>query len=176
MRGLSRVLVGLLAAGAGVWVLRARRQTVRTTVVEYVFERPVRERRYAELADELHVAGERVALRLERARRPEATRELARHIIGIERWGQSRLRVALGEPFVRDEHHPYKPATDASWSELLAAFRDTRSETVAIARALSDTPPDVTWRVEHNGLGPMSARGWLRYLQLHADLESRRLT
>ena len=33
---------------------------------------------------------------------------------------------------------------------------------------------DAAWRVEHNSMGPLSARAWLRYLQVHAEFESRR--
>ena len=49
----------------------------------------------------------------------------------------------------------------------------TRAQTSQLARQFEATPPQET--VEHDGLGPLSARAWLRYLNLHADLESRRL-
>ncbi|MFD1731554.1 hypothetical protein ACFSC4_11580 [Deinococcus malanensis] len=29
--------------------------------------------------------------------------------------------------------------------------------------------------MEHNGLGPLTAKAWVRYLTQHGDLESRRL-
>lgn len=171
----TRLMVGLLVLAGGAWTLRSRREDVKKAVVERLLERPVQGRRYAELADELAVAGERLNVRLDRSGQGEAARRALRHIVGIERWGQRRLRVALGEPFVRDEHHPYKPPRDAGWDELCAAFHATRTETVDLARALSISPPAPEWRVEHNGLGPLSARGWLRYLQTHAELESRRI-
>jgi len=171
----SRLLVSAAVVGGGVWLLRSRREDVRHLVVERVLERPTRAKRYAELADDLYVAGERLGLRLQRTRPGAAASGVMRHIIGIERWGQSRLRVAFGEPFVRDAHQPYKPPREATWEELTQDFHDTRAETVAIARGLSSDPPPPDWRVEHNALGPLSARAWLRYLQLHADLESRKL-
>ena len=93
------------------------------------------------------------------------------HIIGIERWGQSRLRVFLGEPFTQDEYNGYRPARDVPWDELVGQFSATRSETIALARALDEAliAPDKT--VLHNQLGPLSARAWLRYLQTHASRE-----
>ncbi|WP_027481797.1 hypothetical protein [Deinococcus pimensis] len=174
MRFLSRILIGLVVAGSGLWLARARRHDLRRFAVNQFLEKPTNGRRYAELADELHVSGERAALRLERLKDGVAAREAARHVIGIERWGQRRLLVALGEPFERDEHHPYKPPRDAALPELVSTFRETRAGTVDLARRLSDSPPSEGTRVEHNSLGPLSPRAWLRYLQTHADLETRR--
>lgn len=174
MNVFSRFALGAALLG-GVWLVRSGRLNVKALVVEQMFEKPARKRRYAELADDLQVSGERVKLRLERARGSEAGAETLRHIIGIERWGQRRLRVAQGEPFAPDGHQPYKPPHDASWEDLKAAFLATRAETVALARALSDAPPPQDWRVAHNGFGPLSARAWLRYLRTHAELESRRI-
>lgn len=175
MRVFSRILIGLFVAASGLWLAQSRRHDLRRVAVEQFLEKPSRGRRYAELADDLYVAGDRVALRLERARDDGAAREGMRHVIGIERWGQQRLRVALGAAFERDEYHPYRPPRDAGRDDLVGAFRETRAETVALARQLSETPPPADTRVEHNSLGPLSPRAWLRYLQTHAEFESRRL-
>ncbi|PYE51945.1 DinB family protein [Deinococcus yavapaiensis] len=172
---LRRLGLGLMLLGTGALLLRARKDDVKHLVVEQVLERPARDKRYAELADELEVAGERVLVRARRAKELERAKETMRHIIGIERWGQRRLEAALGEAFSRDEHHPYKPPADATWNDVLEDFTTTRQRTVSLARELSSNPPDPAWRVEHNGLGPLSARGWLRYLMTHAGLESRRM-
>ena len=48
-----------------------------------------------------------------------------------------------------------------------------RAETVALARRVAATDVGAV-KVEHNSLGPISARAWLRYLQVHADLEMKR--
>ena len=58
-----------------------------------VLEGPTRRRSYAELGRQLDKAGTRLDARLARAADTESNREWARHIIGIERWGQSRLKA-----------------------------------------------------------------------------------
>lgn len=172
---LRRWGLGLALLGGGALLLRVRKDDVKRLVVEQMFERPARDKRYAELADDLEVGGERVLVRARRAKDVASAKDALRHIVGIERWGQRRLEVALGETFVRDEHHGYKPPADASWDGVLEDFASTRQRTVALARALSANPPEPAWRVEHNGLGALSARGWLRYLLSHAEFESRRV-
>lgn len=118
---------------------------------------------------------ERLAARFAAATEEAKAAATLRHVIGIERWGQRRLRVALGEaPFERDEHHGYKPAEGLPLTTLVDELRDTRAETVALGqRVATEGRSGVT--VEHNAMGPLTAAGWLRYLQLHGDLESRRV-
>jgi len=43
-------------------------------------------------------------------------------VIGIERWGQRRLRMLLGEPPVSDEYDSYRPGEDLSMPALRDAF------------------------------------------------------
>lgn len=102
---------------------------------------------------------------------PTSGRKQLAHVIGIERWGGRRLRVALGDaPFERDTLRRYLPAAD---EDLLAAFDEARTETLALARRLIDEGR-IERRVEHNAFGPLSARGWLRYLHMHAMSEIKR--
>lgn len=118
---------------------------------------------------------ERLPARFERPRDRAQAERVLRHIIGIERWGQRRLRVSLGdEPFVRDRYHPYAPDEHQSLDALVGALRTTRQETIALARRIADSDAGGV-RVEHNALGPITALGWLRYLRLHGDLEARRV-
>jgi hypothetical protein len=97
----------------------------------------------------------------------ETARKWLNHIIGIERWGQRRLRVALGEPFVRDEYDGYRPPRETTWAQLQNDFRTTRAETAALAQRLRDK---AEVRIEHNTWGNFTVRGWLRYLYMHATL------
>jgi len=96
------------------------------------------------------------------------------HIIGIERWGQRRLRVALGEPFVRDEYNGYRPAREASWDELKRDFVTTRADTVRIARELEQAKAGDK-RILHNAYGNLTVRGWLRYLDIHSSFEAKKM-
>lgn len=134
-------------------------------------ERPVRGKSYADLRGELDAAGRRILARLgSKAHSPFHHRVLT-HIIGIERWGQSRLRSLLGEPLRQDEYDGYRPARDVPWEELIEQFQATRAETLALADALeaAGVPPSAT--VRHNDYGPLSALAWLRYLETHASRE-----
>jgi hypothetical protein len=105
---------------------------------------------------------------------PRAGRQL-RHVIAIERWGQPRLRAALGDArFVADESGAYRPPDDVPYERLLDELRDTRAVTVELARrVVAEGRAEAV--VEHNSLGALRAGGWLRYLRVHADLEARRV-
>ncbi|MFC6618361.1 hypothetical protein [Deinococcus radiophilus] len=83
--------------------------------------------------------------------------------------------AVLHRPWVMDEHHDYKPPKDKSLSELAEILAEQRRRTAALAHTLHENPPRLNEKVPHNGLGPLSVRGWLRYLQYHADVESRKL-
>lgn len=129
---------------------------------------------------------ERLAERLEASLTPLVARYAAaadeakaaktlRHVIGIERWGQRRLSVALGDvAYERDEHHGYKPPDGLPLDALVDELRGTRAETVRLARRVA-AEGRAGVAVEHNGLGPLTAGGWLRYLRQHGDLESLRV-
>ncbi|KEF34185.1 DNA-binding protein [Deinococcus sp. RL] len=164
-----------VAAGAA-YVARYRKDDVKELFVAQALERPAARQSYAELAQGLERAGVALFQRAGRAADTQANRAVLTHIIGLERWGQERLRAALGErEFVRDEHHPYKPGAGVSLRELQELLSQTRSRTVDLARRLNASPPAEGLTVEHNGLGPLTPKGWLRYLTQHADLESRKL-
>ncbi len=142
-------------------------------LVKPVFiEWPVRERSLKDLREEFINTVEPIEARIRKAKTPEAE-EIIRHIIGIERWGQSRLRVALGDPLVMDEHHDYKPPQGLGKDILLREFRKTRIGTLELIELLKGTiDPQY---IPHNAMGPLSTRGWLYYLCQHALWESRRL-
>lgn len=153
------------------------RDTLRGAAVNLLVERPARNKSIAELAATLEAAAEKVEQRIARCREGKPKNvETLRHIIGIERWGQQRLRGFLGETVAQDEYDGYRPDDVDSVSQLRSAFVTTRAETVRLARQLQAHDPPRTATVVHNDLGPLTARGWLRYLTTHANLESRRLT
>ena len=93
------------------------------------------------------------------------------HLIGIERWGQQRLRVALGEPLALDEYDPYRPEGE-DWAGLQQCFQRTRQETISLSKSLRMARLDVGTRICHNQFGEISLLGWIFYLNFHAKLES----
>jgi hypothetical protein len=112
--------------------------------------------------------------RLEKVRARPENLETLTHVIGIERWGQRRVRVALGEPLSIDEHDSYLPDYQ-DWSQLCQTFRAVRQETISLSKSLRMAGVDTATRIFHNQLGDISLLGWLFYLDLHAALESRRI-
>ena len=158
---------------------------VKNVVTQTLIEWPAKRQSFEKMAEKLEKSGQQLEERLEKAQGTPEQKKVLRHIIGIERWGQRRLWLAIqfsGERGVRsseaafsDAHHLYKPAESTSWQELTAKFEATRLETIKLAHHLAEADIDETMRVPHNDLGPLSLRGWLRYLQTHAALEGRRI-
>lgn len=176
----GKVFVPALAVAVGVagtvYVARSRKAEIKGFLVARLLEGPAARLSFADLAQKLERGGLVLAGRAARAADTDANRAVLTHIIGIERWGQNRLRVALGQrPPLHDEHHPYKPGAGATLRELQDLLSQTRAQTTDLARQLHAAPPAEGTVVEHNGLGPLTARAWLRYLTQHADIESRRL-
>jgi hypothetical protein len=144
-------------------------------VLKPVIEQQGRRHALEAWAPVLKATGRDVEARLQEVPDTPGNREVANHIVGIERWGQRRLRVALGEPPIRDSYRGYRLPEGTPLEELIKAFSETRQQTVELADALyaAKLAPGLT--VEHNDLGPLSVRGWLAYLSLHAKREALRL-
>jgi hypothetical protein len=138
------------------------------------FERQARRSSLAELADRLEADGRTLAQRFAAQADGDEVREALRHVVGIERWGQRRLRVALGDPPEPEGHRPFRPPEDAGLDALRVAFATTRADTVALARALDRARPDPDLRIAHDDLGPLGVGAWLAYLDGHATMEARR--
>ena len=141
---------------------------------EFMVERPVRHKTPADILAHLEASGHKVATRFNGAPDLPRNRSAIRHIVGIERWGQNRLRVALGQPLVIDEMDGYVPSESTGWEELKAGFVATRQETVQLAREVIKAGAlDKT--VQHNQFGDITVRGWLNYLRAHASREGLRV-
>jgi hypothetical protein len=54
-------------------------------------------------------------------------------------------------------------------------FRQTRAATVALVDQLAAAKLSDDARSLHNDYGPLSVRGWLSYLDMHANLESKKI-
>lgn len=144
-----------------------------------IAEWPVRNRSLPQMIEKLEANAAEVEARFSSAPDTPANRGQAGHIIGIERWGQTRLRAFLTDAAApTDNYDGYRPDADAApdMAALRTAFSQARAETITIARELAaaaDTISDN--RIAHNDFGDLSPRGWLNYLASHAAYESKRL-
>ncbi|MBN1680365.1 MAG: DinB family protein [Anaerolineae bacterium] len=146
------------------------------SIAAYLFlERAAQRLTLEQHADRLAASGSAIAARLQRAKDTPPNHEQLAHLIGIERWGQRRLQVALGEPLIIDEYDQYRPDACADWDALRREFDDTRQMTITLVHDLIDAHTDIKQTVRHNQYGPLTVRGWLRYLDVHASFESRRI-
>lgn len=137
-------------------------------------EWPSRRKTMAQMAQTLANSGQALSQQWEKLSGTDRNRQVLNHIIGIERWGQSRLRVALGDAFVRDEYNGYRPARDTDWATLKQQFGETRAITVSLVHDL-DKAGVASRKVLHNMYGEITAKGWLRYLHIHANMESKKM-
>lgn len=165
------------AAAAGIyWLSQNRREEIKQMLVQRLIEQPAEGQSFLSLEEHLNKTGEAILSRAAHLRDTEQNRDKLRHIIGIERWGRARVQSAvLHRPWVMDEHHDYKPPRDKTVAELTEMFAEQRRRTAALAHSLHENPPRLNDKVPHNGLGPLTVRGWLRYLSGHADIESRKM-
>jgi hypothetical protein len=147
---------------------------LKSLIAGLLIERPARKRTLAQLAARLAATGQQMEQRMAKAGDTPHNREKARHVIGIERWGQRRLQVALGEQLIIDQYHGYRPAPDLDWQELRSEFHATRRETIALAHRIEEAGADNV-HVPHNDFGDLSVRGWLRYLDVHASIEGKQI-
>lgn len=144
-------------------------------IIAFLFlEWPARRHTMAQMGETLARGGKALGQRFEKLSDSERNRQVLNHIIGIERWGHSRLRVALGEALVRDEYNGYRPARETDWPSLKQQFKETREVTIALAQQL-DKAGMASRKVWHNMYGEITVKGWLRYLNVHANLESKKM-
>ena len=140
-----------------------------------ILERQGRKWTMSAWGEKLAASGESLSHRLDKYADSQRNRQVLSHVIGIEQWGQSRLRVGLGEPYQDDEYDSYRPSKNRSWEQLKAEFRMVRKKTVALAEALDNNQVDQFMTVNHNQYGFLTLGGWLRYLDMHANLETKRI-
>jgi hypothetical protein len=144
------------------------------TATDIFVERPGRTKTLDQWAATLEKSGAAIDRRAAATKDPARAQVVLRHCTGIERWGQRRLRVLLGAPLVRDEYDNYRPGTDLSLDGQRSAFGETRQETIELVRALQEARVAESATVLHNEFGPLTARGWLQYLNMHANLECKK--
>lgn len=138
-------------------------------------ERPGRSKSLAEWKLALETSGAAIDARAAGAKDPVQASKVLRHIAGIERWGQRRLQILLGAPPVHDEYDDYRPGTNLTLAEQREFFRQTRADTLTLVDQLLAAGIGDDATAAHNDFGPLTARGWLRYLDMHASLESKKM-
>jgi hypothetical protein len=144
-------------------------------IYRQLFEFPTRHKSYDQLIQKLESSGLALAKRLSSATdTPENRRQLA-HIVGIERWGQQRLKTLLGAPLRYDEYDGYRPDVSASLVSLCEAFAHTRCDSARLARELQRKGIPLAAKALHNKAGEISVRGWLGYFCQHAFVEGIRI-
>ena len=142
--------------------------------INLFFERLVRGQSLDQIADSMIASGQQLEVLFGATDDSDYNRRMISHIVGMERWGQRRLRAALGEPLVIDEYNGYRPPREATLPELQADFVATRPDTVALARDLGAAAVGAV-KLPHNQWGNLSVRGWLSYLDFHASSEAKKL-
>jgi hypothetical protein len=134
------------------------------------WERPGTQRNFTDHVARLEGTADEIVTRAQGAQPTDRNREWLVHLVGIERWGQRRLQVGFGDPYIAEEYDGYRPALDAPWPDLIAQFQETRAETVALARRYAANEGDTEVQINHNDFGGLTPGGWLEYLRVHAAL------
>ncbi len=141
-----------------------------------VFERPVRKLSMGVLITELNQSAKDLTSHLDNCPDTPNNRRKLSHMVGIERWGQRRLRVSLGEPFLTEEYDHYCPSIERTWEELISEWVATRNATIALASNMVKINVSPECKIEHNQYGFLSIKAWLRYLDVHSISEGKRIS
>ena len=124
------------------------------------------------LIKELELSKTQILSRISNSADIDKNINLIRHIIGIEKWGQNRLKMLLGSNFKIDEYDSYQP-NKTNILTLAQKFESTRKETLDLAHKIKEIKTSKT--SPHNDFGDLNATEWLFYLNSHAQRESQRL-
>lgn len=123
-----------------------------------------------DIIDALKASGLRIKQQLLNTHPTQKNYAVLNHLIGIERWGQRRLAVALGEPLVEEEYDGYRPPRGLSWNELQDQFAETRDQTITLAQLIRDRRAGSNL-IPHNSYGQLTPAMWLTFLRAHAEGE-----
>lgn len=148
-------------------------QRIFGVVAYFLMERPASKKSFDDFRKQLEEGGQTIQQRVASAADNDHNRDKLSHIIGIERWGQRRLEVALGKSQVHDEYDGYRPDVNAPLNDLSTAFEETRQRTMQLAKELGEKNVSRDIKVFHNGFGPLTTHGWLQYLNFHANQEAK---
>ena len=74
-----------------------------------------------------------------------------------------------------DEMDGYILANSHGGGYIAQDFDHARRELLALVQTLAAVPEIEKGKVQHNEFGPLSAKAWLIYLEMHANFESKKL-
>lgn len=140
-----------------------------------MFERPTRGVPATELLQRLEQSQDVFAQHIQQYAESHKNHLLLGHIIGVERWAQTRLRQCIDGPTAPDESDAYVPSPEVAFSVLLTNARDTRSESIVLLTVLMKAGVPLTRTIEHNQFGPLSVAAWFHYITTHSMLEARKM-
>jgi hypothetical protein len=144
-------------------------------ILRPLVQRAARRLTLEELRTNFETSATTISAAMAKAADTPRNRAQANHVIGIERWGQRRLRTLFGQPLVIDEYDGYRPGENQTISSLRDSFLQTREETLKLVDEIGAANFEEK-TVPHNDLGDISAKGWLYYLESHASREGSRFS
>ncbi len=144
-------------------------------ILAYVlFELPTRKKNATQLAQALKKSGQTIIAHLNGVEGNLRQEEVLRTMIGIERWGQRRLKVAMGGQLVEDTYEAYLPSHSRAWRHLLDDFSEERQDTVELAKDI-DMDGDLDTKIPHHDWGPLSPLAWIKYIEKQTGFECRKI-
>jgi len=144
--------------------------------IKLMFERPAKTKTYQQYKHQFEQSTATILELIGKADDTEKSRWELTHVIGMECWMQSRMKVGLGEPFIQEEYDGYRPSQDTSWQDLRQMFVETRQTSCDICVACAEKNVDGSQKVAHNQFGDLSVRGWMEYALFHSKGHAGRMT
>lgn len=141
-----------------------------------VFERQSKNQTYHTYRQRFEESSAKIQNLIDNAQDTDKSRWELTHVIGMERWMQSRMKVALGEPFTLDEYDGYRPPLAAPWQDLKQAFVTTRQDSCDLSAEFADKNVDGSQKIMHNQFGDLSLKAWMEYALFHSKGHAGRMT
>ena len=141
-----------------------------------IFERKIRGKSYMDYRRLFGESSTVIQDLIDRAEDDAKSRWELLHVIGMERWMQSRMKVALGAPFIQEEYDGYRPPEDTPWADLKQTFIEVREASCDLCTEFDAKNVDAAQKIKHNQAGPMSVKAWMEYVLRHGNGHAKRMT
>ncbi|MEM9950432.1 MAG: hypothetical protein AAF846_02435 [Chloroflexota bacterium] len=137
------------------------------------FERWAKRNSYQHIKTQIETEAKIIHTSIQSATQNKVNHQTTTHIIGMERWIQSRIKVALGSPYIQEEYDNYRPPQNASWEQLEQEFIATRELSCELCDQLIAENIDKSLKVNHNQFGNITIGAWLEYLNFHSKTHAK---